>query len=285
MPIEPDRAMAARFEPVSLAWTSDDVIRYHLALGAGAPRCDGPELRYIFEDVLDVLGTFAALPASAAATAATEAPGLDYDLRGLVHGEQDVELFRALPAGCESLNRARVSAVYDKGEAAVLEIAVDTELPGGEPLARNTFRLLVPGAGGFGGEAGPKRARDVGTSAPDARFRVGTLPQQAAWYRMSGDRTPLHIDPALARSVGFLRAPLQGLCTWAMVAKALVDHELDGNIPSMAGFGARFSGPVYPGETLAVSVWRGESEHAVHATVVERDAPALSHGRFRFTGR
>jgi acyl dehydratase len=285
MPIEPDRALAARFDPVSCTWTPDDVIRYHLAVGAGAPRCEGPELRYVFEDVLHVLGTFAALPASAAATPATEAPGLDYDRRGLVHGEQDVELFRALPAACASLNRARVSAVYDTGEAAVLEITVDTESRGGEPLARSTFRLLAPGAGGFGGAAGPTRARDLGTSTPDVRFRVGTLPQQAAWYRMSGDRTPLHIDPARARSAGFPRPPLQGLCTWAMVAKTLVDHELGGNIPAMAGFGARFSGPVYPGETLEVSVWRGDCEDAVRATVVERDAPALSHGRFRFTGR
>jgi acyl dehydratase len=259
------------------------VIRYHLALGAGSPECAGTELRYVHEQVLQVLGTFAVVPASAAAAIANTAPGLSYDPGLVLHGEHEIELFGVLPVAGESTNRARIDAVYDKRSAAHVVVEVDTELADGRLVARNRFRLIVAGAGGFGGDPGPVRAPEDTTRAPDAEYHLPTLPQQAALYRMSGDRTPLHVDPAVARAAGFERPTLQGLCTWAMVAKAMVDGELDGDAARLTGFAARFAGPVYPGETLRIRTWRDDDGMRVQADVAERAAPALTYGRFRYT--
>lgn len=281
MAIDPDRALAARFEPVSYTWTRDEVIRYHLALGAGAS-CDGSELRYVFEQVLHVLGTFVAVPASAASALAAVGPGLGYDRNQVIHVQQDVELFAAIPVAATSWNQARVVGIYDTGRAALIDIAVETSVDGAPVLARTALRLLLPGAGGFGGDPRPEHPQEGCQGPPDEVFHILTLPQQAALYRMSGDRTPLHVDPETAQAAGFLRPTQPGLCTWGMVAKALVDRELAGRVADMKGLAARFAGPVYPGETLVVSVWRGDGEHCVSATVLERNAPALGAGRFRF---
>jgi len=283
--IRPDLALRAQFEPVDFSWEPDDVIRYHLAIGAGSPVCDGPELRYVDEDVLHVLPTFATVPASAAAAVAARAPGLEYDPNLILHGSHEVEVVRPLPVNGRTRNRPRVEAVHDRGRACVVVVVVDTETEDGTAIAVNRFGLILPGEGGFGGRDEARRADPGDGRAPDIVYRVPTLPQQAALYRMSGDRHRLHIDPEVARAAGFASPPLPGLCTWAMTAKAIVDHELHGAVAAMTGFSARFTGPVYPGETLEVSIWRGMGELAVASVVVERRAPALSGGRFSFDPR
>ena len=57
---------------------------------------------------------------------------------------------------------------------------------------------------------------------------------------MSGDRHPVHIDPATARAAGFRAPPLPGLCTWAMAAKALDarGEKIQAEFPSMVSAAA-----------------------------------------------
>ena len=82
-----------------------------------------------------------------------------------------------------------------------------------------------------------------------------TLPQQALLYRLSGDKNPLHAVPAYAALGGFDQPILHGLCTYGMACKAAVDTLLEGDVTRVAAYRARFSGVVFPGETLAVRLW------------------------------
>jgi acyl dehydratase len=97
------------------------------------------------------------------------------------------------------------------------------------------------------------------------------------WYRLCGDRNPLHVDPEFAAMAGFPRPILHGLCTYGVVCKAVIDSMLDGDPTRVAGYSARFAGVVFPGETLRVRIWREDDRLVVTASVVERDdTPALS---------
>jgi acyl dehydratase len=79
---------------------------------------------------------------------------------------------------------------------------------------------------------------------------------QAALYRMSGDRNPLHIDPAVAKMVGFREPILHGLCTYGVVCRRFVQEVLKGDPGKVKSYSARFSSPVIPGEKLQVKVWQ-----------------------------
>jgi acyl dehydratase len=94
----------------------------------------------------------------------------------------------------------------------------------------------------------------------------------------SRDKNPLHADPGFAAFAGFDRPILHGLCTYGMVCKAVVDHALDGRPDAVASFRARFSGVVYPGETLVSSVWDDGEVLVVSTSVKEREVLVLSNG-------
>jgi len=111
-----------------------------------------------------------------------------------------------------------------------------------------------------------------------------TRPEQALVYRLSGDRNPLHVDPKFAARGGFTRPILHGLCTYGVTGRALL-HTLCGSDParflSMSG---RFSHPVYPGESLVVSMWLAEDggNEALFQTATENGTVVIDRGRLSF---
>jgi acyl dehydratase len=96
-------------------------------------------------------------------------------------------------------------------------------------------------------------------------------------YRLSGDKNPLHADPGFAAVGGFDRPILHGLCTFGVACKAVVDHALGGDTTAVTRYQARFSGVVYPGETIVTSMWRENDQILLRATVKERDKPVLTN--------
>jgi acyl dehydratase len=110
-----------------------------------------------------------------------------------------------------------------------------------------------------------------------------TRPDQALFYRLSGDRNPLHSDPEFARRAGFERPILHGLCTYGFTGRALL-HALCGSDPRNFGkMAGRFTRPVEPGDTLDIAIWREEGG-ARYRTSTRRGAVAIDWGIFRFAG-
>jgi acyl dehydratase len=60
-----------------------------------------------------------------------------------------------------------------------------------------------------------------------------------------------------------------------------VDHALEGKPEMVASYRARFSGVVYPGETIRTSIWAEGGELVVEAASKERDVTVLTGGRIR----
>jgi acyl dehydratase len=286
MPIDPSAALAAPAVTAASSWDADRVILYHLGVGAGASPTDPDELRYVYEPQLVVLPTFSMVVAAAASTSAVNGPGLEYDPGGLLQVGQDLEVHQPLRASGTAVSAARVEAVWDKGRAAVFVVAVETTADDGSLLCRNRLTLYARGAGGFGGDPGPP-THEPPASPPAAvlhEMHVPTIGQLAAIFRLTGDRTPLHIDPVAARAAGLGRPTLPGLCTWGIACKALVSRLLSGDPARVRRFSVRFTGPIHPGETIGLRWWeqdgadRPPRAFAFDAHVVERDAPLLDRG-------
>lgn len=280
MPVDPSKAVGALVGEATTAWDEDDVVLYHLALGAGSDPVAPGELEYCYEPALKVLPSFGVIPAQAAMLGilSGHVPGLSFNPMLLLHGEQEIEVLASpVPAAATVRSVGRVAAVYDKGKAALVVVEVETTATSGQPMFRNRFSLFLRGEGGFGGDPGPRGAEPAPEGPPDLVMESPTLPQQALLYRLLGDKNPLHVDPAFAAAGGFERPILHGLCSYGISAKAVVDGMLDGDTKAVAGYRARFAGVVVPGDTIVTSMWRrGERIHLAAANR-DRGTPVLAN--------
>ena len=268
-------------EPLRKSWTSKDALLYAIGVGAGL----GDPLRELefttehSEDVEQrVLPTYGVLVSQAPASHDLG----DFDRALLVHAEQSVELHRPLPVEGAVNARATVAGIYDKGSGALAVTenrAVDAAT--GEPLVTARSGVFIRGEGGFGGERGPSQPWPKPDRDPDHTVVLATRPEQALLYRLSGDRNPLHADPKFAARGGFDRPILHGLCTYGVTGRALL-HALCGSDParfkSMYG---RFSKPVFPGDTLTVSIWETGDGAAVFQTAGPDGQVVIDRGAFQ----
>jgi acyl dehydratase len=278
MPIDPKQAVGQEFTGGRTEWRQDDVILYHLSLGAGDPPTDPAELAYAAVGSLKILPTFAVIPTSGITGILHTRPGLDFDPAMRVHGEHEVIVHGPIPPEARVTNLIRVADVFDKGKGALIVLEIETRDEVGALLFTNRRSSYVRGEGGFGGPPGPKPGNAPPERRPDLEIETPTLPQQALLYALSSqDEYPLHTDPEFARRVGFEKPIIHGLCTYGVVCKAVVDHYLEGDTSRVSSYQARFSGPVFPGETLVTALWRKEGRLVLNTRVKERGTPAISN--------
>jgi len=278
MPIDPSQALGAPIAGGAFSWDRDRVILYHLGVGAGVPPDDANELAYTYEQHLKVLPSFGVIPAFGALGGLGRVPGLQFNPALLLHGEQDLEILQPIPVAGEVESAGKVTGLFDKGKAALAVLEMATRIKGqAEPLFINRFSLFLRGEGGFGGDPGPKPGNEAPSRAPDEVVESKTLPQQALLYRLSGDKNPLHADPAFAKMAGFDTPILHGLCSYGIVCKAAVDTALGGDTGSVARYQARFAGVVFPGETIVTSLWKEGNSVLIDAKTRERGTPVITN--------
>jgi len=284
MPINPE-AVGSRSEPARRSWTSKDCLIYALGVGAGAAD-PLQELEFTTENTSGAPQR--ALP-TMAVVLGTLGGGWDkigsFNPAMLVHGEQGITLHREIPVEGELEAVSEITGIYDKGKGAVIVSESTATLVGtGEPLFSTRMSAFIRGEGGWGGDRGPSGTPNAAPERdPDHTVTVQTRTDQALLYRLSGDRNPLHSDPAFAAMGGFDRPILHGLCTYGFTGRALL-HELCGGDPArFKGMDARFSSPVMPGEALTVKAWLDGDGSAIFQTCGDDGRVVIDAGRVSFT--
>ncbi|ORM08125.1 MaoC/PaaZ C-terminal domain-containing protein [Prescottella equi] len=283
MPIDVKAALSAEPTVREANWTERDVLLYHLGLGAGVNALDPAELGWVYEKGLRVLPTFAmvagqGISAGTLRPAGMNMPGIDIDLRKILHGGQSLTLHAPIPTTGSARISSRVADVWDKGKAAVIVLEQSATDQDGNPLWTTAMQIWARGEGGFGGDAGPEVANAVPERDADKVLVSPTSTQQALVYRLSADMNPLHADPEFATMAGFDRPILHGLASYGVVCKAVVDGLLGGDPARVQSYSVRFAGSIYPGETIETSVWQDGNTLTLLATCPERDGqPVLTH--------
>ncbi len=282
-------AIGYEFVPTTTSYDEGDLSLYALSVGAAVDALDPSELQFVYElsrDGFRALPTYAVTFPFSLLWQITGVPGLRFNPALLLHGEQYLELKRPLPTKAAVTNTARIANIYDKGSGALVLLDVHTADERGEEIAYNQVSLFIRGIGGFGGERGPSSAAAaLPDRAPDAVHRQQTNANQALLYRLSsGDRNPLHADPAFAAAGGFDRPILHGLCTFGFAGRAVLRH-FTGNDPTrLRSIRSRFTRHVFPGETIITEMWAIEADGAdgervlFQCKVAERDEIVLSNG-------
>jgi acyl dehydratase len=280
MPIRPDALLAHIFPETRQRYAKRDTILYALGVGLGGDPCDPPDLPFLLEDRLQPLPTFAVTLGSLGMW--IKAPQFGVDFAKLVHYEQSADFHASLPAEGEVVCRARVLSVKDRGEGRGAVVVVERDI--GDATLMTSYctlrqTLLLRSDGGFGGGPPPPAPSIIPERVPDRVARFPTDPRAALIYRLSGDWNPLHADPEAAKRGGFERPILHGLASYA-IAGVAVSRAFDRSPAHVAALSCRFTGVVFPGDTLTFRIWRDAKGAAFQALVGERKTLDQGHVAF-----
>ena len=279
------------FPVIEDSYTRDDTMRYALALGLGDNPMDLGQLQFVNDTVA---GTPLAFPTMAVVLGFPGSwmtdPATGIDFAKIVHGEEGIVPHRPLAAEGTVVAHHRIVSVVDKGEGRGAIVSYDKELfdkASGDKLATVRHVTFARGNGGFSvgnglTDVSPPTPPKPPARAPDRVLEIRTLPQQALLYRQCADRNPLHSDPAAAQAGGFARPILHGLCTYGIACRAILATWCALRPERLKSMFARFSSPVFPGETIRVEMYADAltpSDVAFRAIAVERGVTVLDAGR------
>jgi acyl dehydratase len=274
------RLLSWPFPETRTRYAARDTILYALTVGACTDPLDRRALRLVYEEGLQALPSMACVLAHPGFW--FRQPELGMDWVRLVHGEQRFHLRAPLPPEGEVLGRFRVTGVVDKGPGSGALLCFRKTLHGadGTELGSTDSTFLLRGDGGCGsyGEPAPELAA-MPAATPHGAVEFATPPSAALYYRLNGDYNPLHADPEVARKAGFPRPILHGLCTYGVACQSLVRGVCGGEAGRLRGMAARFTKPVFPGETLRTEWWLGADGTArFRCLSLERGEVVLDRG-------
>jgi multifunctional beta-oxidation protein len=272
-----EKAKSAQADGTPFEYDEKDVILYNL--GIGAKRTDLP---FVYEnhDSFQVLPTFGVIPPfNAVAPFSMSDVVPNFSPMMLLHGEQFLEIRKfPIPTEAKLVSYPKLIEVVDKGAAGVIVTGTTTkDANTGEDIFYNESTVFIRGAGGFGGA---KKGGDRGAAttihkppqrAPDSVVEEKTTQEQAALYRLSGDRNPLHIDPEFSKVGGFDVPILHGLCFFGISGK----HVLQ-TYGAFKNVKVRFAGTVLPGQTLVTEMWKVGNKVVFQTKVKETGKLAIS---------
>ena len=279
MPSKFESLLATAIEDQPVSYADRDAMLYALGVGFCSSPDNIKELPYAYESpALKTVPTFASMLPPADFLAGSGLQAARILLAGL-----RLELYRPLPAAADLLVNRRVLGVYDKGAAhgAMIVVQSDARLKKDDTaLFTLGSTLIARGEGGIGGPRGaPPEQHRLPRRDPDLSCSSTTRADQALLFRLSGDRNPLHGDPAAAREAGFPRPLLHGRCTYGIACRAILNTICDYDHTLITGFDARFSAPVYPGDTLTTDMWQDRNIVSFRCSVEARDSIVLSNGK------
>lgn len=275
-----DELMATTVVDLPLSYSDTESILYALSVGLGRDPLNTKELPYVYEqDVqLRTVPSFASV-----LVPDMFPPDLGWDFSQVLHSEQRLQLYRPLPPAADLLINKRVFAAFDWGprKGAVILFEAEGRLASDDTVLFTLgSTVMARGDGGFGGPPGkgPKPHR-APRREPDLSCDFKTRDDQALLFRLTGDRNPLHVEPARAAEAGFAAPILHGMCTYGIACCAILKTICDYDYTLITGFEARFSAPVLPGDTITTDMWQDGNIVSFRCTVKDRDSVVLRNGR------
>lgn len=265
MALNPD-AVGRRIGPFTLAYGWKDVVLYALGVGAGFSEID-----YCCEKTLKVIPTFAAAALGDFTSLLAAASG--FNPAGVLHGEQEFIFHRPIPPEGSLITEGAITHCYDKGRerGALVAAEFDTRQSDGRMLFTSVVTMFARRDGGFGGPDAPKKPLAFPDRPPDAEVAAVPAVDLPLIYRLSGDTFALHVDAEAARTAGFEKPILHGLCTLGFACRALIGCLTPGSPERVRRIACRFVSPLYAGTAIRTLIWSCGGEQALWRVVRASD--------------
>ncbi|KAK5046035.1 hypothetical protein LTR84_008822 [Exophiala bonariae] len=273
-----------RWERPTFRYDDRDIILYNLSVGA--KRAD---LDLIYENLpafqpVPVFGLIPAVDSDLIYNNQNLVP--NFSDRRALHGEHYLEIVKhPIPSKGAWNTSVEVLDVIDKGNAAITITGLTTrDKVTNEMVYYNEVTFFLRESGGFGG---PRTRQSLVRGPPlstppkrpaDKSIEHQTSEEQAALYRLTGDRVSMHIDPSESSKAGFPNPILRGACFLGITGYYIL--RTYGRYRSIRN---RFSGVVIPGQTLRVEMWREAAKDGAdlvcfQTTVVETGKRCIEGG-------
>jgi acyl dehydratase len=217
-------------------------------------------LRAYAEATDDVPGgpVFAVVPAAESIARASRSVASDDARTRVVHYEQDFVLHAPLVPDTTVVVQATPISLLSRPNGTSLVIHVTTRTEDGRILNEQYVTEFFRGidAATSIGERAPDHGLDVDGRPPFAEIAYPIADDQTVRYaEASGDHFAIHLDDEFARSVGLPGRIVHGLCTMAFTGRAVLEAAQAEDPRSIGRLAARFSAPLFPGDTLTTRVW------------------------------
>ncbi|MFW9777425.1 MAG: MaoC/PaaZ C-terminal domain-containing protein [Candidatus Heimdallarchaeota archaeon] len=209
-------------------------------------------------------------------------PTLNLDFSRMVHGEHSITYTRPLKPGNQIRTSTQLESIDVKSSGEVLWIRIEGH--------HHSDLVFVMRAGLFfkNQEKGRSRSKTQKIPSPsqiqDFLFQekmVVESDQAIRYSKASGDMNPIHLDPDFARMVGLPDVILQGLCTMAFAAQAILNGT-DTSPTKLKCIKTRFARPVFMGDALTTHAWlikkTNESQILGFRTDNQDGYSVLTHG-------
>jgi acyl dehydratase len=200
-------------------------------------------------------------------------PELSIDMLRLVHGEHAMRFDGLLRDGDTLALSGSLLDVAEKSSGIIYTFALHGDVAGRRVLDGSTsyfVRAATPPP-----KSDKKRAAPEEPPPPSWSVSQPVTEDQALRYApASGDDNPIHTDEEVARKAGLPGCILHGLCSLAFAQRDLVKHAAEGDPARLVALSTRFTGMVFPGETLRMDVW-GEGPEIRFTTVNAKGRPVL----------
>jgi acyl dehydratase len=274
-----ERIMAYRPADIAVNYGERDCIIYALGIGLGMNPLDRGELKFVYERF--GLQAFPTMAVVLGWPGRMTDPAFGVDEKLVVAGDLKVVLHRPLAPQAQLVSRPRIREVIDKGpgNAAIILNTRDLTAKDGTLVATVDSSTFARKHGGFGGKVTETPAPPaVPQTPPQIVCDLPTPTNLALLYRLTGDENPLHADPERAKVAGFDRPILHGAASFGIAAHAVLRSVAEYVPARLHSIEARFSKPVFPGETIRTEIWREGDRVSFQCRVVARDAIVLSNG-------
>ena len=274
-----ERIMAYRPADIAVSYGPRECIFYALGIGLGMNPVDPGQLKFVYERAN--LEAFPTMAVVLGWPGRMTDPAFGVDEKLVVAGDLKVVLHRPLAPQAQLVSRPRIREVIDKGlgNAAIILNTRDLTAKDGTLVATVDSSTFARKHGGFGGKVTETPAPPaVPQTPPQIVCDLPTPPNLALLYRLTGDENPLHADPERAKVAGFDRPILHGAASFGIAAHAILRSVADYAPSRLASIEARFSKPVFPGETIRTEIWPQGERVAFQCRVVGRNDIVLSNG-------
>lgn len=190
----------------------------------------------------------------------------------VLHLAHDLRIARSIVPGMLLATTAAAVGIHTRPSGTVVVVRSRTH-QAGELVNEQHMSLFFRGltGGPSGGEAAPdhRLAAEVRASEPLASVTQEIDANQTYRYAdASGDHLPIHLDEAVAKSVGLPGIIVHGLCSMAFVGRAVVETGGEGDPGRLCRLAVRFSRPVLPGSRIGTRIWelsKGDGDRASFA--------------------